>query len=117
MRKLFVTIPVLLLFTTPVPAGPDLDEAGKDVCKCLEGLQNQAMKMMQLADKGRKSGDMSGLMSAEDEMKAVIDESLQCFAKLPRKYPKIDKSDELKNKVMAMAATQCPDPVSRVSMK
>ena len=84
MRKLFVTIPVLLLFTTPVLAGPDVTEAGKDVCKCLEGPQNQALKIMELADKGRASGDMSGLMSAEDEMKVVIDESRHCFAKLSR---------------------------------
>ena len=33
------------------------------------------------------------------------------------KYPEIDKSDELKSKVMTMAATQCPDPMSQVSMK
>ena len=60
MRKLFVAIPGLLLFTTPLLAGPDLTEAGKDVCNCLEGPQNQAMKMMELADRAGNQGICPG---------------------------------------------------------
>jgi hypothetical protein len=117
MRKLFITSTALLLFTSPVFAGTDLDAAEKDVCRCLEAPQNQAMKMMELFDKAQASGDMSELQAAQDEMQGIIEESGRCFAALPEKYPEIDKSEELQKEVMANAARQCPDPVSQVSMK
>jgi len=48
MRNVCTVIAVALLFTTPVLAGPDLNAAGSDLCKCLQGPQTQVRKMMTL---------------------------------------------------------------------
>lgn len=116
MRKLFITSTALLLFASPVFAGPDFNAAEKDVCKCLEAPQNQAMKMMELFDKAQASGEMSELQAARDDMQGIIEESGRCFAALPEKYPEIGNNEERQKEVMANAARLCPDPVARVSM-
>ncbi len=117
MKKLFIAITALPLFTSLAFAGPDMNAAAKDVCKCLEGPNSQATRFMELAAEAQASGEQSELMAAQDDMKGIMEETSRCFGALPDKYPEIDKSEELRQEVMTMAYKQCPNPASQISMK
>ncbi len=116
MKILFSAMTTLLLFSNVSLADTNLTEAANDVCKCLEAPQNQARKAMELINKAQASGNMSQLMAAQGEMMGVIGESSRCFEALSKKYPDIDKSEELQNKVMSMAEKQCPNPAAEMPM-
>ncbi len=115
MNRLFVAI-TSVLFCSLAWAAPDLDEAGKDVCKCLEAPYAQAQKAMELVSAAQASGDMSVLVTAQGEMMNVINASSQCFNALIKKYPEISQSEDLKEQVMNIADEQCPNPVSAMSV-
>lgn len=115
-RTLINAATFLLICSTAAFAGPDLDQASNDVCKCLEAPHNQAKKAMELLHQAQASGDMSQLMSAQGEMMGVLSESNRCFEGLAKKYPEIDRSNELQNKVMAMAEQKCPNPAMNMQM-
>lgn len=117
MKKLCIAIAALPLFTSLAFAGPDMNAAAKDVCKCLEGPNSQATRFMELAAEAQASGDQSELMSAQDDMRGIMEESSRCFGSLPAKYPEIDKSEDLQQEIMTMAHKQCPNPVFQISMK
>ena len=116
MKKFFTAIAALPLFTSLAYAGPDMNAAAKDVCKCLEGPNSQATRFMELASKAQASGDQSDLVSAQDDLKAITEETGRCLGALPDKYPDIDKSEELQKEVMTMAGKQCPNPAAQISM-
>ena len=116
MKILFI-ITVLSLFINLAIASPNLEEATKDVCACLEEPHNKARQALELIKKAQASGDMSQIMVAQGDMMGVISASTRCFERLPEKYPEIDKSDELKSRVMDMAEKQCPNPTSEFSRK
>ena len=63
------------------------------------------------------SGDMSQMMTAQGEMMGVMNASTRCFDALTQKYPEIAESDELQEKVMAIADEQCPNPAAQMSMQ
>lgn len=100
-----------------VSAEPDLQAATDEVCKCLEEPYKIAKQSLEKINQAKTSGDFSELMAAQGNMMAVIDASAKCFDALPGKYPQIDKSEELQNKVMQMAEKQCPNPASQLSVQ
>ncbi len=116
MKKLFF-ITVLTFLTNLAMASPDLEEATNDVCKCLEEPHNKAREAIDIIKNAHTSGDMSQLIAAQGNMKGVISVSTRCFEGLQKKYPEINKSDELKNRVMDMAEKQCPNPASELLRK
>ena len=114
MNKLPIYM-ALLFLTIPVMAAPNLEDATKDVCKCLKQPQNKLRQAVELIKKAQSSGGMSQIMAAQGDMMGVIKASTRCFEALPEKYPEINRSNELKKRVMVMAKTQCPNPVFGLS--
>lgn len=112
MKNSLICITLTLLFSNLVFAGPNIDEAAKGVCKCLKAPYAQAQKAMGLIEKAQAVGDNEAFISAQNDIMGVIDASTTCFNSLSKKYPEIDRSNELKRKVMAIADKQCPNPVS-----
>lgn len=117
MNKLPIIVATILLAPNFAMAGPNLEEATNDVCKCLEKPYEQTRKAMEMIKKAQASGDTSQMVSAQGEMMGVLSASSRCFATLPKKYPEIDKDDKLKNRVMTMAEKQCPNPAGQFSKK
>lgn len=107
---------ILLLITalaSQFSTAANLQAAADDVCSCLEApykVVEQALKDLQQA---QTTGDHAKIIQAQGEMMGVMNASTQCFDKLPEKHPEIDQSEELQNKVMAMANKQCPNPASK----
>ena len=91
-------------------AGPDLKAAADDVCNCMAEPNRVAAEGIELLKKAQASGDFSQVMMAQGKVMGVMSAAKNCFEKLPAKYPAIDKNDALKEKVMAMANQQCPNP-------
>lgn len=112
MTKLIITT-FLVMAATQVVAEPDLNAAVKDYCKCREQPDQKAREVMALVQQAKASGDSSQLVAMQDELMIAMQASVQCFQRLPEKYPDIHKSDELKGKVMEMAKSECPDPASK----
>jgi len=116
MKKLYIIISVLPLFSAMAFAGPNLDAAANDACQCLEEPYRQMNKTIVLIKQAQASGDMSQLMAAQNEMMAAANAATPCFEALSKKYPAIDKSDPLKDRVMALAEKQCPPPMPPMPM-
>ena len=114
MTKLLIAI-TFVSFWNLAWATPDLNEAAGDVCECLKEPYKQAQKAMELISAAQASGDMSGLVAAQGEMMGVINASNLCFQALPEKYPEINKSKELQNKVMGIVDKNCPNPAAAMS--
>ena len=99
---------------TPLWATPDLQAATDDVCNCMAEPNRVAQQALELIRHAQASGDTSRLMAAQGEMMGVMTAASRCFEQLPGKYPEINRSDELKNRVMDMANQQCPNPATRM---
>lgn len=95
-------------------ASPDLDAAAKDVCKCMDEPNKRAAQAIEMIRQAQASGDMSQITIAQGDMMGVMTAATRCFEALPAKYPEIDKSDELKNRVMELAEQQCPNPANQL---
>lgn len=108
---LFIVVAVTgFLFFSSTALSVDLQATVDDVCECHKEpykLVEQALAQLQAA---QASGDYSTLIKAQGEMMGAIDAGLNCFESLPEKYPEIDASRELQNRVMAMTEQQCPNP-------
>jgi len=117
MKKLFAAVIPLLVISSPVIAGPDLDKAADGVCKCLEAPYKQIRKMMEMSRKAQDSGDTSKLEAAQGEINGVMEEFSRCFAALSKRYPEVDASIDVQKEVMEMATQQCPDPRAGILKK
>jgi len=117
MKKLFAAVIPLLVISSPVIAGPDLDKAADGVCKCLEAPYKQIRKMMEMSRKAQDSGDTSKLEAAQGEINGVMEEFSRCFAALSKQYPEVDASIDVQKEVMEMATQQCPDPRAGILKK
>ena len=84
MKKLLATVIPLLVITSPIFAGPDLNKAADGVCKCLEVPHEQIRRMMELSSKAQDSGDTSKLEAAQGEINGVMEEFSRCFAALSK---------------------------------
>lgn len=116
MNRFLFGIAVFMFVSLPAAAGPDLKQATKDTCKCLEAPYAQLEKAMEIISAAQTSGDMSQMMVAQGEMMGVLGASTQCFERLAQKYPEIDQSDELKQEVMDATEKECPKPASAMGM-
>ena len=110
MKKLFAAVIPLLVISSPIFAGPDLDKAADGVCKCLEAPYKQIRKMMEMSSKAEDSGDTSKLEAAQGEINGVMEEFGRCFAALSKQYPEVEVSIDIQKEVMDIATQQCPDP-------
>ena len=113
--KILFAMASLSLFTSLAMAGPNLDVATNDVCKCLKEPHNKVSEAMALIKQAQATGDMSQMMAAQGDMMNVFNAASHCFELLSKKYPEIDKNVALQGQVMNMAAEQCPNPASEVS--
>ncbi len=102
MKRLSLAFVALTLLPGMVSAAPDLHDAAKDACKCLKEPYDQVKRAIESTNKAKTSGDM---------MKA-INASNRCLEALVERYPEIDRSDELKDKVMDLMEELCPNPES-----
>jgi len=116
MMKRYSIIFALPLLSAPAFAGPDVNAAANDACQCLEEPYRQMTNTIEIIKQAQVSGDMSQLTSSQEEMMAAANAATPCFEALSKKYPEIDKSDVLKDKVMAIAEKQCPRPIPPASM-
>ncbi len=110
MKRFSVLIPVLL--HASVASAADLQAAADDICECFKepyALVEQALADLQAA---QASGDYMKLAEAQGEMMGVMSATASCFEALPARYPEINQSEELKDKVMALVDQQCPNPAA-----
>ena len=110
MKKLFAAVIPLLVITSPVFAGPDVNGAADGMCQCLEAPHEQMRRMMELSKKAQDSGDTSELEAAQGEINGVMEEFSRCFATLSKKFPEVEASIDAQKEVMDIAIQQCPDP-------
>ena len=103
-----------LLRTGFAVASPDVQEAADDVCECMAKPNQLAEQVMKQAMQAQASGDTSAIMARQGELMNVMSAAVECFEKLPKKYPQIDQDEQLKKEVMAIADRQCPSPASRM---
>ena len=111
MKKYGLLLPLALHASVSVAA--DLDAAADDICECFK--QPYALIEQSIADvqAAQASGDYSKLAQAQGEMMGVMNATASCFEGLPARYPEIDKSNELKNKVMEIVDERCPNPAAQ----
>ena len=110
LLALSATALLTVVFASPLIAGPNLQAAADDVCNCMAEPNRVAEEGVALLKKAQASGDFSQIMAAQGKVMGVMSAAKNCFEKLPAKYPAIDKDEALKEKVMAMAQKQCPNP-------
>lgn len=102
--------------TGVVYAGPDIQAAANDVCKCLEEPNKVAARVIKKLKQAQASGNSKQMMTYQGEMMGVMTVATKCFEQLPAKYPEIDKSKPLQDKVMALTEKQCPNPAAQMGM-
>ena len=108
LLTLLATLSLTLPFTTT--AGPNLDQASKDVCACLAEPYRHAEKILANVKQAQAGGNLQEMMARQGELLAVISASTNCFADLAKKYPQIDADDSLERQVMTRAEQHCPRP-------
>ena len=110
MKRLILLIGISITAISPLSAATDLDQAAADACLCLEAPYSELSKELVTVKQARNSGDMSKLMASQAQMMAILQSSASCFENLSKKYPEIDKSDDLKIQVMRKTEKMCPNP-------
>ncbi|HBA35464.1 MAG TPA: hypothetical protein DCZ12_15160 [Gammaproteobacteria bacterium] len=110
MKIFSVWVAGMLLFLQATAQAADLSAAATDVCQCLEAPYKKVSEALQRLSEAQASGNMADQATAQGEMMAVMGAAERCFNALPAKYPEIDKSKALQDKVMKMVDQQCPNP-------
>ena len=111
MKRLHLILPLFLL--APLASAADLQAAADDICECFKEPYALIEKTLAQVQQAQASGDYSKLAQAQGEMMGLMNGTEECFADLPAKYPEIDKSEELKRKVMEIVDKQCPNPAAQ----
>lgn len=87
----------------------DAQQAADDVCQCYE----QSRLAFEELAKTHANVDLSKMSDGKRQIADVLEATEACFAKLPVKYPNIDKDEALQEKVTEIAKTQCPNRFTR----
>lgn len=117
MKKYYsFSISTLLFLSASVFSAPNLQQAAKDVCKCLEAPYEQAEKALKLLKQAQATGNTAELMSAQGEMMGTISASTNCFNNLEKKYQIISQSEKLQKEVMALTEKLCPNPITGTNL-
>ena len=111
MKRYSLVLPLVL--HASLATADNLQAAANDICECFK--QPYALVEKSLADlqAAQASGDYARLAQAQGEMMGVMNATASCFEAMPAKYPKINQSKELQDKVMAMVDEQCPNPAAQ----
>ena len=112
MKPQLLTLLATLSLTLPLPttAGPNLDQASKDICACLAEPYRHAEKILASVKQAQAGGNLQDMVARQGELLGVLSASTSCFADLAEKYPQIDADDSLKSQVMIRAEQHCPRP-------
>lgn len=111
MKRLILLVSICVTVISPLSAAPDLDQAATDACLCLEAPYSELSKALVTVKQSQNSGDMSKLIASQAQVMAILQSSTSCFEGLSKKYPEIDKSDEMKKQVAEKTEKICPHPV------
>jgi len=114
-KSVFFPIAAFALMSSPHALASDLDAAADDVCTCLEAPYQHAEETLALVNEALKSGDMSKIMTSQDEMMKVMNTSELCIEELGKKYPDISADESLQAEVMRIADEKCPNPLDQVN--
>ncbi|WP_157134395.1 hypothetical protein [Photobacterium profundum] len=109
-----IVIVSFLIIPAFVSATTDKEQAAKDVCKCLEEPYSEANKALELINNANASGELSKILSSQEELMKVINTSQKCLEDLYIKYPEIDKDTALQADVIAIADKNCPNPLNNM---
>jgi len=109
--QLIVTVSFLIIppFSS---ATTDTEQAAKDVCKCLEEPYSEANKALELINNANASGELSKILSSQEELMKVINTSQKCLEDLYIKYPEINKDTTLQAEVITITDKECPNPLN-----
>ena len=109
---------ILLSFAPSALAGADLKDVAKQVCECLEEPHATASELMEKLKNAQHSGDFSKLMAMQDglegEMANMTKAAQNCFARLGKKYPKIEADETKSEEVNQIAEKMCPNPIEQM---
>ncbi|MGF1875669.1 hypothetical protein L4D77_10115 [Photobacterium frigidiphilum] len=112
--QLIVTVSFLII-PAFVSATTDKEQAAKDVCKCLKEPYSEANKALELINNANASGELSKILSSQEELMKVINTSQKCLEDLYIKYPEIDKDTALQAEVITLADSNCPNPLNNMT--
>jgi len=113
MKHLILVCLAWVAFSTTSLAAANIDQAAADACLCMKAPYSELSNALVLAKEAQKTGDMSKLMAIQQQIMTTLKASTGCFEGLSKKYPEIDKSDELKEQVVKKTKKMCPSPVMR----
>ena len=88
-----------------------IDAASKDVCSCLEAPYQVMRESMVEVRAAQLDGDLSQIQQVQNKLLNIVQSAESCIASLTAKYPTIDKSSVLQERVLAQVEGQCPSPI------
>ncbi|EAS41054.1 hypothetical protein [Photobacterium profundum] len=112
--QLLVTVSFLII-PTFISATTDTEQAAKDVCKCLEEPYSEASKALELINNADESGELSKILSSQEELMKIINTSQKCLENLYIKYPEINKDTTLQAEVITITDETCPNPLNEMT--
>ncbi len=92
----------------------NIQDAVDDICNCYKEPYALVDKSVAAIQQAQASGDYAKMAELQGEMMGIMNAASNCFETLPTKYPNIDASKELQDKVMSKANEQCPNPARRI---
>ena len=110
MQRIILIVAIGISWCTQLIAAPDLNQAARDACLCLEDPYLKTSKVLAELEQAKKSGDVEKLLESKRRVIDILSDSSVCFANLSNKYPEIDLSDELKKQVIEKIEKMCPNP-------
>ena len=99
-----------LVLAVATQAGSNLDQAASDACECMKEPYAKMEEAKVMVMQAMASGDYTKMTAMEGEFAGLQDRVEACFNGLRKKYPDIDQSQALKDKVTAKMQEKCPAP-------
>lgn len=115
MKQLVLSVVAsLLLWPAWALAQDPLDTvnaASKDVCSCLKWPYQAMRESMSEVRDAQIKGNFSQIQSVQNRLLTIIQSAESCISSLTAKYPAIDQSTVLQEKVLEKVEGQCPSPL------
>ena len=101
-------LPMLAMAQSPLDT---VNAASKDVCSCLEWPYQAMRESMVEVREAQINGDFSQIQNVQNQLLSIIQSAESCVASLTTKYPSIDQSTVLQEKLLEKVESICPSPI------
>jgi len=83
----------------------------KNVCSCLEWPYEAMSDATTEVRQAQINGNFSQIQSVQNKLLTIIESAQSCIAAVVDKYPTVDQSFVLQEKVLDKLESQCPSPI------